>query len=79
MDNYCACGSSIPFQEIFAIVAIKACSRKDAIDVFPFCEEYRDSQQLLALKIRLSKDNLDPEEKREIERLIRELEKKLKM
>ena len=43
------------------------------------CEEYRDSQQLLALKMRLSENNLDPEEKKEIERLIQELEKKLKM
>jgi hypothetical protein len=43
------------------------------------CEEYRDSQQLLALKIRLSKNNLDPREKKEIEKLIQELEKKLKM
>jgi hypothetical protein len=43
------------------------------------CEEYRDSQRLLALKVRLSKKNLDPEERREIERLIEELEKKLKL
>ena len=42
----------------------------------PSCEEYRDSQQLLALKIRLSKNRLDPEERKEIERLIQELEKK---
>jgi triphosphoribosyl-dephospho-CoA synthetase len=37
------------------------------------CEEYRDSQQLLALKIRLSEKDLDPEERREIERLDDEL------
>ena len=43
------------------------------------CEEYRDSQQLLALKIRLSEENFDSEERREIERLIEELEKKLKL
>lgn len=43
------------------------------------CEEYRDSQQLLALRIRLAEEKLDPEEKKEIERLIQELEKKLKM
>jgi len=43
------------------------------------CEEYRDSQQLLALQIRLSKNNFDPEEKKEIKRIIQELEKKLKM
>ena len=45
----------------------------------PSCEEYRDSQQLLALKIRLPKNRLAPEERKEIERLIQELEKKLKM
>jgi hypothetical protein len=46
----------------------------------PFsCEEYRDSQRLLALKIRLSEKDLDPEERREIERLIEELEKRLKL
>jgi len=43
------------------------------------CEEYRDSQQLLALKIRLSENHLDPEERKEIERLVEELEKKLKL
>jgi len=43
------------------------------------CEEYRDSQQLLAMKIRLSENNLDPKERKEIERLIEELEKKLKL
>jgi hypothetical protein len=43
------------------------------------CEEYRDSNQLLALKIRLSENNLDPNERKEIEMLIEELEKKLKL
>jgi hypothetical protein len=43
------------------------------------CEEYRDSQRLLALKIRLSEKNLDPEERREIERLVEDLEKELKL
>ena len=43
------------------------------------CEEYRDSQRLLALKIRLSEKDLDPEERREIERLIEELEKRLNL
>jgi hypothetical protein len=43
------------------------------------CEEYRDSKQLLALKIRLSENNLDPNERKEIEMLIEELEKKLKL
>jgi hypothetical protein len=43
------------------------------------CEEYRDSQRLLALKIRLSKKDLDSKERKEIERLVEELEKKLKL
>ena len=43
------------------------------------CEEYRDQQQLLALKKRLSENRLDPEEREEIERLIQDLEIKLKM
>ena len=43
------------------------------------CEEYRDRQQLLALKKRLSENKLDPEEREEIERLIQDLEIKLKM
>ena len=43
------------------------------------CEEYRDQQQLLALKKRLSEKKLDPEEREEIERLVRDLEKKLKL
>ena len=43
------------------------------------CEEYRDQQQLLALKKRLSENKLDPEEREEIERLVQVLEIKLKM
>ena len=43
------------------------------------CEEYRDQQQLLALKKRLSENKLEAEEREEIERLIRDLEIKLKM
>jgi hypothetical protein len=43
------------------------------------CEEYRDQQQLLALKKRLSENKLDAEEREEIERLIQDLEIKLKM
>jgi len=43
------------------------------------CEEYRDSQRLLALRIRLSEEDLDSEERKEIERLVEELEKKLKL
>ena len=43
------------------------------------CEEYRDQQQLLAFKKRLSENKLDPEEREEIERLVRDLEMKLKL
>ena len=43
------------------------------------CEEYRNQQQLLALKKRLSENKLDPEEREEIERLVQDLEIKLKM
>ena len=43
------------------------------------CEEYRDQEQLLALKKRLSENRLDPEEREEIERLVQDLEIKLKM
>ncbi len=43
------------------------------------CEEYRCQQQLLALKKRLSEDKLTSEEREELERLVQELEKKLKL
>ncbi len=43
------------------------------------CEEYRGFQQLLALKRRLAGAKLETEEREEIERLIQELERKLKM
>jgi len=43
------------------------------------CEDYREEQQLLALKKRLAENELDPEEREEIERLVRELESKLGM
>jgi hypothetical protein len=43
------------------------------------CEEYRQQQQLLALKKRLAEDELRPEDREEIERLVHELEIKLKM
>jgi hypothetical protein len=43
------------------------------------CEEYRYQQQLLALKKRLAEDKLNLKERKEIERLVQELEKKLKM
>ena len=41
------------------------------------CDEYRDQQQLLALKKRLSENTLDPEEREELERQVKELERKL--
>jgi len=43
------------------------------------CEDYRYQQQLLALKKRLAEDLLRPEDREEIERLVQELERKLKM
>jgi len=43
------------------------------------CEEYREQQQLLALKRRLAEENLTPEDREEIERLVQELERSLKM
>jgi hypothetical protein len=43
------------------------------------CEEYRYQQQLLALKKRLAEDKLNPEEQEEIEKLVQELERKLRM
>jgi len=43
------------------------------------CEEYRYQQQLLALKKRLAEDRLNPKEREEIEKLVQELERKLKM
>jgi hypothetical protein len=43
------------------------------------CEEYRYQQQLLTLKKRLAEDKLNPEEREEIEELVRELERRLKM
>jgi len=43
------------------------------------CEDYRLEQQLLALRKRLAEDNSDPDERKEIERIIRDLEERLKM
>ncbi len=43
------------------------------------CEDYRYQQQLLALKRRLAEDETDQEEREEMERLVQELERKLKM
>jgi hypothetical protein len=43
------------------------------------CEEYRYEQQLLALKKRLAEDELTPDEREEIEGLVQELERQLKM
>jgi hypothetical protein len=41
------------------------------------CSEYRDIQQLLALKKRLAEEKLKPEEQKELEEVIRKLEKDL--
>jgi len=41
------------------------------------CSEYRETQQLLALKKRLAEEKLDPKDREELEDLIRNLEKKL--
>lgn len=41
------------------------------------CSEYRETQQLLALKKRLAEEKLEPADQKELERLIEELEKKL--
>jgi hypothetical protein len=43
------------------------------------CEEYRHLQQLLGLKRRLAENELDLDEREEIERLVQDLERKLKM
>jgi hypothetical protein len=43
------------------------------------CDEYRQQQQLLALKKRLSENELQPKDREEIERLVQELAKKLKI
>ena len=45
----------------------------------PSCDEYRDQQQLLALKKRLAEEKLNSEEREEIEGLVQELERKLRM
>jgi hypothetical protein len=45
----------------------------------PSCEDYRHLQQLLILKKRLAENAISPEEREEIERLVQELERKLKM
>jgi hypothetical protein len=41
------------------------------------CGEYRDAQQLLALKKRLAEEKLELKDQKELEKLIEELEKKL--
>jgi hypothetical protein len=43
------------------------------------CEDYRFQQQLLALRKRLAEEELDQEEREELEKYIQELEKRLKM
>jgi hypothetical protein len=45
----------------------------------PSCENYRNQQQLLALKRRLAEGDLKPEDREEIEEAIRELEEELGM
>ncbi|MBI4763571.1 MAG: hypothetical protein HY787_03070 [Deltaproteobacteria bacterium] len=41
------------------------------------CAEYRETQQLLALKKRLAEEKLNPVERKELEELIRKLEEHL--
>ena len=41
------------------------------------CAEYRETQQLLALKKKLAEEKLKPGERKEMEELIRKLEEKL--
>ncbi len=41
------------------------------------CAEYRETQQLLALKKRLAEEKLNLEERQELEELIRKLEERL--
>ena len=41
------------------------------------CADYRETQQLLALKKRLAEEKLDPAERQELEELIRILEDQL--
>jgi hypothetical protein len=43
------------------------------------CQDYREEQQLLALKKRLAEEELSPEEREEIQRAIQELERELGM
>lgn len=43
------------------------------------CEDYRFQQQLLALRKRLAEEKLDQEDREELEKLIQELENRLKM
>ncbi len=45
----------------------------------PSCEEYRDEVRLLQLRKRLAEEALTPDERKEIEKLVEELELKLKM
>ena len=43
------------------------------------CEDYRNQQQLLALKRRLAEDKIGQKEREEMERLVQDLERELKM
>jgi hypothetical protein len=41
------------------------------------CSDYRETQQLLGLKKRLAEEDLAPEDRKVLEELVRNLEKKL--
>lgn len=43
------------------------------------CEDYRFQQQLLALRKRLAEEKVDQAEREELEKVIQELEKRLRM
>ncbi len=43
------------------------------------CADYRLGRRLLALKTRLAREDLPPEERREVEREVAELERRLGM
>ena len=53
-------------------------SKKDQDPIMPIsCTEYRETQQLLALKKRLAEEKLNPDQRKELEELIRKLEEQL--
>ena len=57
----------------------KRTKKVKALLMAPSCEDYRYQQQLLGLKKRLAEEDVTAEEREEIERLIQELEEKLRM